>query len=532
MPQEFVPLAEKIVDALLTEIPSVATFAGDHRFDGQLPDFSPDGVMAQTAMLRDASVALSEVDTGDLDAAEQADHAILTSMVERNLFELTELRSYEWDPLRHNPGMFLYALISRPFAPLEQRLDSLAQRLEQIPDLLAVARGVLRDCPQIHLETAVKQFAGAATLAREKIPAVTAAEPGLASRVDPLAHQAARALDDFAAWCGPRTGERDPRLGRRLWDAKLWYTLDTELSSAEVLKRAWESLASVTEELAEVARQLGAASIPEALDRLGDEHPDNDTIVPLAQASLDDTTRFVREHDLVTLIDDPCVVMEMPEFNRGVAVAYCSPPGVFEPADMPTYYCISPTPADWAPDRVTSFFREYNNHMIRNLTVHEAMPGHFLQLAHSRRYRGSSRVRALGFSGPFVEGWAVYSEELMVSRGFGGLQVKAQQLKMQLRMIINAILDQLVHCEDMSEADAMELMLGKGFQEEGEASGKWRRALLSSTQLSTYFVGYQEVRAIAQLKPPGVPSRQWHDSMLSHGSPSPRHLRSLLTAGM
>ena len=176
-----------------------------------------------------------------------------------------------------------------------------------------------------------------------------------------------------------------------------------------------------------------------------------------------------------------------------------------------------------------SFYREYNNHMVRNLTVHEAMPGHFLQLAHARRYRGATRVRSVVHSGPFVEGWAVYAERLMTEHGYGGLPVRLQQLKMQLRMTINAIIDQAVHCDGMTEGEAMALMTQRGFQEEGEAAGKWRRALLTSTQLSTYFVGYQEVAALADARPSGVPARTWHDRMLAHGSPAPRHLRTLLS---
>jgi uncharacterized protein (DUF885 family) len=227
-------------------------------------------------------------------------------------------------------------------------------------------------------------------------------------------------------------------------------------------------------------------------------------------------------------VDDPCVIEEMPEFSRGVAVAYCDSPGPLETAPLPTFYCIAPTPSDWTPDRRTSFYREYNDHMVRDLTVHEAMPGHFLQLAHSRRYNGSTRVRALARSSPFVEGWAVYAERVMSEHGFGGLPIRLQMLKMQLRMTINALLDQLVHCEDLTEGEAMALMTGPGFQEEGEAAGKWRRSLLTATQLSTYFVGYSEVSAIGAARPSGVPAGRWHDTMLSHGSPAPRHLRTLL----
>lgn len=532
MSQQFVPLAERIADALLESSPAIASFAGDHRFDAELPDFSPDGIMARTSMLRDAADALSQVDAEALPPGEATDHAILSTMVDRQLFELTDLRQHEWNPLQHNPGSLLHALMARPFAPMAQRLESLAGRLEKIPDSLAVARTVLRYCPRIHLETAVGQFAGSAALVRDEIPALLAEAPELAGLVHPVAVKAAEALQEFAAWCAARASEgdgRDPRLGRRLWDARLWYTLDTELSAAEVLKRAWDNLERVSEELNDALGVTGPGGVREALDRLAEEHPDNESILRLAQESVADTTQFVREHDLLTLIDDPLVIQEMPEFARGVAVAYCDPPGELETARTPTFYCIAPTPADWPADRVKSFYREYNNHMVRNLTVHEAMPGHFLQLAHSRRYRGSSRVRALGFSGPFVEGWAVYAEELMVDHGFGGVPVRAQQLKMQLRMTINALLDQLVHCEGLSEADGMELMQSRGFQEEGEAAGKWRRALLSSTQLSTYFVGFAEVSAIAKARPEGVSRRDWHDAMLAQGSPSPRHLRTLLS---
>jgi hypothetical protein len=534
---EFVPLAERIVDAVLDGDPGLASFAGDHRFDERLPDLSPGAVADRVAMLHDAADALSGMDADDLVPQEQVDHAILSALVERGLFELTEVRVHEWNPLEHNPGPLLHALLSRPFAPADVRLTSLGGRLAAIPDALATARAVLRDVPQIHAETAVGQFAGTAALIRDELPGLLAEEPGLRTAVEPAAAAALAALDEFGDWLGARVERaepgRDPRLGRRLWEARLWHTLDTELTAGEVLDRARHNLDQVGAELRAAAAELVGGpetdgTVRRALGTLAAEHPDDASIVDLAKLTMTEATDFVRSHDLLSLVDDPCVIQEMPEFARGVAVAYCDPPGPLETADVPTFYCISPTPANWSAQRVESFYREYNNHMIRNLTVHEAMPGHFLQLAHSRRFRASTRVRALGFSGPFVEGWAVYAEELMVGLGFGGVPVRLQQLKMQLRMSINAILDQLVHCEDLSEADGMALMTGAGFQEEGEAAGKWRRALLTSTQLSTYFVGYTEVAAIAAARPFGATPRAWHDAMLAHGSPPPRHLRTLL----
>ncbi|MER7888264.1 DUF885 domain-containing protein [Micromonospora sp. NPDC094482] len=536
--ESFVPLAERIVDALLESRPGLATSAGDHRYDDRLPDFSPDGRAADRAMLTDAANALSELDPEALEVEEQVDHALLSALVDRELFELTEIRGYEWDPLRHNPGPLLHALIARPYAPAEVRLTQLAGRLAAVPDALAIARGTLRDMPRIHAETAVGQFTGAAALIRDEVPALLAQVPGLHGVVEPAATAAIAALEEFVAWlriglAGDAGPGRDPRLGRRRWEARLWHTLDTELGATEIRRRAWANLDRVTAEIREAAVELvgGPAddeTVRRALNLLAAEHPDDHTIVDLAGVTLDEATDFVRAHDLVTLLDDPCVIQEMPEFARGVAVAYCDSPGPLEIADVPTFYCIAPTPAEWPAHRVESFYREYNDHMIRNLTVHEAMPGHFLQLAHARRYAGGTRVRALAESGPFIEGWAVYAEELMAGLGFGGLPVRLQQLKMQLRMTINALLDQLVHCEELPEAEAMALMTERGFQEEGEAAGKWRRALLTSTQLSTYFVGYSEVAEIAAARPDGVSVREWHDAMLAHDCPPPRHLRTLL----
>ncbi|OWV10427.1 hypothetical protein B5D80_06510 [Micromonospora wenchangensis] len=535
---EFVPLAERIVEAVLESRPGFATSAGDHRYDDRLPDLSAPAVAADQAMLREAADALAEVDADSLDVEEQVDHALLAALVDRELFERSEIRAFEWDPLVHNPGPLLHALLARPYAPVEQRLTHLVGRLTAVPDALATARATLRDMPRVHAETAVGQFAGSAALIRDEVPLLLAQAPALAGTVQPAATAAIAALDEFVGWLraglAADTGPgRDPRLGRRRWEARLWHTLDTELGAAEVQRRAWANLDRVTAEIRAAAVELvgGPAddeTVRRALDLLAAEHPDDHSIVDLASVTLDEAVDFVRAHDLVSLVDDPCVIQEMPEFARGVAVAYCDSPGPLEPADLPTFYCIAPTPADWPAHRVDSFYREYNDHMIRNLTVHEAMPGHFLQLAHARRYAGPTRVRALTESGVFIEGWAVYTEELMAGLGFGGLPVRLQQLKMQLRMTINALLDQLVHCDQMTEADALALMTGRGFQEEGEAAGKWRRALLTSTQLSTYFVGYSEMADIAAARPAGVPLRRWHDAMLAHDCPPPRHLRTLL----
>ncbi|MFI5955330.1 DUF885 domain-containing protein [Cryptosporangium sp. NPDC051539] len=529
MTREFRSTAEAVVDDLLAADPVAAHYAGDHRTDHELPDYSASGVADRVRRLREDADALAELDVDDLGPEDAVDAQLLASAVDQQLFALTELREHEWNPLVHNPGALLDGLLTRDFAPPPERLAALADRLRAIPDVLATAEEVLRDCPRIHVETALGQIDGTAALVSTEIPRFAEGVTG-ADVTAPVA-AALAALDRHRAWLTQQleTSSGEARLGRRRWEAKLWHELDSELTASALLSAAEQHLDAISEQIRETAKELtGSDDVRAALDALAADRPTDAIVMSLATADLDTAVAFVREHDLLTLPDDECRIIEMPEFARGVAAAYCDAPGPLETANVPTFYAIAPTPADWSDERRESFYREYNDYMLKDLTVHEAVPGHFVQIAHARRFRASTRARALCMSGSFVEGWAVYAEELMAEAGFGGPKVRMQQLKMQLRMTINTLLDQLVHAEGLEEADAMALMTGKGYQEEREAAGKWRRALLTSAQLSTYFVGYTEVSAIAAARPADVPVREWHDGMLAHGSPSPRHLRALL----
>ena len=264
------------------------------------------------------------------------------------------------------------------------------------------------------------------------------------------------------------------------------------------------------------------------------------TILPLCREALERLTARVRELDLVTVPDAPVRIIEMPPARRGDGIAYCDAPGPLEPVGpggpLPTFFAVAPAPDDWDEGRVRSFYREYNGHMLRNLTVHEAMPGHVLQLAHAARYRAATNVRQAAASEPFIEGWASFAEELVASAGLGSdpeedAALRLQQLKMRLRTTINAILDVRIHAHGMTEEEAMRLMTRRGHQEEGEAAGKWRRALLGSAQLSTYYVGHRDVSDIARQLAAVHPTwsrRRVHDAILAHGAPPPRHLRALL----
>jgi uncharacterized protein (DUF885 family) len=545
---EFRRLAEDYLDDLARRHPDSATELGDHRFDDQLPDRRQAALDDERRGLDEFAARLTAIDHAGLDQELRVDAAMLGNDVARRLFEIEELREHTWNPLLANPGQAIYMLLARDYAPLTDRLRSLAGRLTAVPDSLAAARATLGRMPKVHLETAIGQFGGTIGLVTEEVNAALrqaanagdAATATASAEVESVRPAALAALAEHRDWLSARLagddaggdGFADPRLGRDLFSRKLSLTLSAASDADAILARAEEDLERISDEIAEVAAALGGTP-REVLDRLGAAAPDEATILAFCAEALAGQAAFVRARDLVTLYDDPVEVIDMPEINRGIAVAYCDPPGPLEPVPGATFIAVSPTPKDWTAERVASFYREYNRHMVHNLMVHEAMPGHYLQLQHSRRFTGATALRAALWSGPFVEGWAVYAEELMADHEYPGegdpAAVRMQQLKMQLRMVINAILDARVHAHGMTEADAMTLMTARGFQEDGEASGKWRRAQLTSAQLSTYYVGYTEVADLAaDLRGRGLPERAVHDSMLAHGSPPVRLLRELL----
>ena len=542
-PSPFAEVAAAVLASTLARDPVNATFLGEHRHDGMLPDPSPAAADVRRAELHHQ---LAAVDAADVSSADdRVDAAILRTGLRAELFELDQIRSAEWDPMHHNPGNGLYALVSRDFAPLDERLRHLTQRLRAVPAYLDAARERLGVMSVIHLDTAQTQLDGTLRLLDDTIPQAIAQtrSAGDLSAVIERARVAVIAHKDWLA-SQRRLAEHDPRLGDQRFAAQLALMLDTVFDPAELLARAEADLAVVTERIVDEAGRLASVGRPDTstvgqvLDELAADAPTDISVLRECRDALASATDFLRSRELVTVFDDPIDVVAMPEIDRGVAVAYCRPAGPLEVTPPPTELAVSPTPAGWSVDQVRSFYREYNRHMLHDLVAHEAMPGHALQLAHSNRYRGSTPVRAVWWSGSFVEGWAVYGEELMADHAYrsdispgAGAALRMQQLKMQLRMIINAILDVRYHTGDLDEAQAMALMVERGFQEEGEAAGKWRRVQLTAAQLSTYYVGYCEVRDLLRDLRHACPEwtqRRRHDTVLGFGSPPVRHLRVLL----
>jgi uncharacterized protein (DUF885 family) len=547
----FQQIAHGYIEEYLQANPEDATELGDHRFDGQLTDYSPEARAKELATLKEVRDKLNAIDGSQLTSANKVDFRILKENIDYQIFRAEELKEPEWNPLVYMQSLAnsLYLLVARDFASPEQRIPNLRQRMEGIPRVIAQAKANLQHPPRVHTETAIEQTQGAINLVREGLAPLLDRTPQRKMDLAPLQEKTAAALEDYKKWLQnnllPRS-DGNFRLGAEKFRKKLRFALASDLSMEEIMKRAQADLKQTQTAIYETALPLYKKYFPNAdsttladkhkvtaavLDKLAEQHPDDATVVGYAKEVVGEATNFVKSHNLVTIPDTPLDVIAMPEFKRGVAIAYCDSPGPLDKTAK-TFFAVAPTPKDWSKERKESFFREYNNYEIRDLTVHEAMPGHYLQLAHANEFSAPTLVRAIFRSGMFIEGWAVYCEQMMAEQGYGGPEVKMQQLKMRLRAIANAIMDQSIHAGNMAEKEAMDLMMKETFQQEGEAVAKWKRARLTSAQLSTYFVGATEhldLRAAEEKKlGKDFDLKKYNDQVISYGSPPVKYVRELM----
>lgn len=555
--QRFESLAERYVDEFTALSPVSATLLGDHRFDDLLDDVSEASRGKELEFNRQYLAQLNQIDRAELSRANQVDYALLDHELRGQLWRLERLREWSWNPLRYTQlaGDSIYGLMARDFAPVGGRLKNVSARLEQLPRLLEQVRSTLNPglVPHVHAETAVHQNRGVlSTLENMVKPHVAELSESDRLRLEKAIAGAEAAIGQHQTWLETellRNAAGNFRIGPTFYDQKLGFTLHTPLSRQEVRERADAELKRVRDQMYGIAKRVYEGSYPftrfpespseayqqaiirAALEVAYQEMPDADRIVEAARASLKMATDFVQEKSLVTIPPDPVEIIIMPEFRRGVSLAYCDSPGPLD-VGQDTFYAVAPLPRDWTSVQVKSFLREYNTRSLHNLTIHEAMPGHFLQLAHSNRYQG--KLRSVLTSGTFIEGWAVYTEQMMADEGFldGDPLMKLIALKWYLRGIANALIDQAIHCENMSRDEAMRLMIEETFQEEREAAAKWVRAQLTSAQLATYFVGYLEHvdlrREVEQEWNERFQLKEYHDKVLSFGSPPVMFVRALM----
>lgn len=534
--------------------PLEATRAGDHRFDHLLDDVSLDGRKKTRERLQQTFDALPQrIDFESLSRDGQIDFEIWRQYLERELWLIDNTRPLEEDPRIYNDYITesIYLLFAQSTEPKATNVRNAAQRIAQVPRILAAAKANLKNPPRVIVETAIRQNKGNISFYEDGMYVLAGETPQL-SELRPGAQKVLPLLREYQEWLEkellPRaTGEW--RLGKAKFARKLELELNAGISADEVLREAETEADRVEAEMYVIARQLWSQNFPKkslppddvkgrrrtirtVLDHLSDDHGKPENLVSDARVTAELIKQFIREKDLLKLPEpDQCKIIEMPEFQRGNSVAYLNPAPPLDPKAS-SYYAISPPPADWDQGRVRSFLREYNRHMLQILTIHEAYPGHYVQLEYGNRH--PSRIRKVLSSGVFAEGWAVYTEQVMLDEGYGkgDLALRLMQLKWYLRAVVNAILDYKMHSTGMTDEEALILLVERAFQSEAEAILKIIRAKQSSAQLSTYFVGrmaFQRLRRRFQNElGEEFQLGRFHEAALSHGTLPVRYLPELV----
>ncbi len=533
--------------------PVQATRLGDHRFDSRIDDLSPAARAARLAQVRQALDALPRaVDYAKLSRSAQIDYEVLRDSLALDAWQQENVRRFEEDPRVYGDYTTecVFLLFVQSSLPRATNVANAVARMSELPRVLADARANLRNPPRVVAETAVKQNLGAIAFYEREVFEL-AGQDAVTEELKSAAARAADALRQHQQFLEqdllPRaTGEW--RIGPTKFAEKFARELDAGLTADECLAEAEAEFQRVTRDMYVLARQLWGSLAPArplppddaegrratirlALAEVGRDHAEPQALVPEAQATVAKIKRFIADRRLLTLPEpDRCQIREMQEFLRGnyVADLRCAPP--LDP-EMPSLYSISPPPKEWPPERVASFVEEYNRRALQILTIHEAYPGHYVQLDYANR--NPSLVRRVIGSDVFAEGWAVYCEQMMLDQGYGegDPALRLAGLKFYLRAVANAILDHKMHCSAMSDDEALRFLTEEAFQGEGEARLKVVRAKQSSVQLSSYFVGRTAFsrlrRDVQRERGASFDLNRFHQTLLEAGPVPVKYLREI-----
>jgi uncharacterized protein (DUF885 family) len=555
--QEDVRLAnlfQSYLDMQFRRHPLFATQQGNHEYDDRLDDLSTVARKKDVESTRSMLTSLTkDIDFKKLSRSGQIDYEIWSHSMEYSLWSTENDNRFEFDPRIYGEYISdsVFILFTQSTLPRERNVQNAAKRIAFIPRVLAAAKEGLKNPPKVLTEIAIKRNLGAISFYEKEIYAIAGETPGSEPLATPC-REAVKALKDYQQWLEkdllPRSSG-EWRLGKEKFARKLELELDAGLSADEVVKLAETEADRVEREMYYVAKQLWGTHFPgkalppddvegrretirRVLDELGKEHGKPENLVEDVRKTVRKIKSFIRERRILTLPNpDTCRVIEMPEFQRGFSAAYLNPAPPLDP-EANSLYAVAPPPADWTPARVETFLREYNSAMLQVLTIHEAYPGHYVQLAYANRC--PSLPRRILYSGVFAEGWAVYTEQMMLDQGYGGgdLSLRLHQLKFYQRAVINAILDNKMHCSTMTDDEAFKLLVDRGFQTEGEAIAKVQRAKQSSTQLSTYFVGrtafYRLRQDVQRKRGDAFDLGKYHEEVLSHGGLPVKYLPELV----
>lgn len=555
--EKFDALAHAIIEELLALSPEWAIRQGRYENAGTTTIPDEEHRQRNLAFIDSALVRLEGFDPASLPAEQRTDFELLHNQLLSMRWYQEDFRDWQWVPSNYNVAGTLGVLLNTEFAPLDERLVLILSRLESVPDYYRAAQHNIEWPTLEHTELAIGQSRGTLGVLDDIAGAVNQAElpPEQRELFDQYLPAASAAVVEWIEWLEMQYGElsasgsaRPFRIGEELYEQKFAYDIQSDSSAADLYRRALAEKERLHQEMGELAMGLWAKYFPDQpapderleriarlVDHLSDRHVALEDFVDEIRRQIPELEAFVRKHDLLDQDPDkPLVVRETPEYMRGTgAIASVSAPGPFNPG-AETYYNV--TPLDYyGPELAASYLREYNHWILQILNIHEAIPGHYTQLLHANR--SPSLVKSLFGNGAMIEGWAVYAERMMLEQGWGDYEEELWLMhgKWLLRVVYNTILDYAVHVLGMEREQAIAMMLHEAFQEESEATQKWRRITLSQVQLTSYFAGYAQIydlrEQFRETLGDDFDLKAFHNEFLSFGSAPVSTIAELMTEG-
>jgi uncharacterized protein (DUF885 family) len=544
--------ANQFLGALWRIDPETAISVGKYDTAAQLT--VPDQAFRdqQLAFIDEWLEKFGKIDARQLSPKQRSDLGLLQNKLNSDRWYLTTFREWEWNPALYNIASPIDFVLNTEYAARPQRLRTLLRRIASVPAYYEAARDNIKNPTREHVKLAIDQAPGVLAVladldkqAQDSI--LNANEKNLyAQRIA----AAKVAVEAYVAWLGELdkslavSGGRSFRIGKELYEAKFGYDIQSGSNAEQTYQKALAAREQLLSNMDRISDDLWPkyladkakpsdrfAKIGMMIDTLSSRHVAREDFFPEIRRQIPVLQDWVVKNDLLTLDPNkPLVVRETPAYQRGVAGASIEAPGPYRPQDR-TYYNVTPLD-DATPEQAESTLREYNHWILQILNMHEAIPGHYAQLVYANK--SPSIVKSIFGNGAMVEGWAVYSERMMLESGYGNNEPEMWLMysKWNLRSVTNTILDYSVHVQGMTEPEAIDLLTRQAFQTAAEAKEKWRRAQLTSVQLTSYFSGYSEIMELREQRRAALGSKfslkDFHEDFLSYGSAPVRVIKELM----
>ncbi|MDN3549825.1 DUF885 domain-containing protein [Mucilaginibacter aquaedulcis] len=539
------------LEALWKLNPDWATSVGYHKYDSLLyiPNEQNRQKMLDFAKFQIDSLSRFEITT--LSEANRIDYKMMQNQMEYAQWQIQQLKAYEWDPSSYNVvGTFAY-ILNEHYAPLAKRLRNFYQRMAEVPLYYKDAEKQIKNPVAELTSLAIEQNLGGLSVIEKdfadslKKTDIPKAEQKL---MTDRAATAAQAIKGYTDWLKALKNDhpRSFRLGKDLYEDKFKYEIVSASNAQQVYNAALKRKKYIHGEMAKISRQLwpkyfGSKAIPAdtlalvsaMIDTLSSKHVKPDDFQSAIVQLIPKLNDFVKTKDLLTLDPSkPLIIRKEPGYMAGVAGASMSGPGPYD-KDGNSYYNVGSL-ASWSPEKAESYLREYNQYIIQILSIHEAVPGHYVQGVYANK--APSIIKSVFGNGAMNEGWAVYAEEMMLDNRYGNNEPEMRLMwyKWHLRSVCNTILDYSVHSGNMTKEQAIKMLTNEAFQQQAEAEGKWKRVSVSSVQLTSYYTGYKEIIDLRDAYKTKMDDKyklkEFNEKFLSYGSAPVKFIKEAMLA--